>query len=273
MNRRVFALLCSFIALPLAGQTRSQPQMFLSIFAGAAGGTRLWTVDRQQLLVLNTQGFLNPVYDTVRLSRRIAPGFAAGINAAYFPSPYLGYVGEIALLGLGLEDNCTLVAEDTLFDAQRTNRQLCDNINGRAGAASTVAFYGGIIARANPRGAVVPYARLQAGITSRQSAATGLSGNFIDQTGQTLTRTVYRDDSGHGTNPSVAAALGMMVPVSAGYQFRLELRDHLLREQQITGPASVSSAGVPPTQGRWLHNWALLVHFDIVLEKRRGRRY
>ena len=275
MNRTIVlgvVALCS--ALPLAGQTRSEPQILLSIFAGLGGGTDLWAVERQPLLVITTPGsLLPPVYDTLRLSRQIRPGLVAGINATYFPSSHVGFLGEISLLGLELEDRCEMIAEDVGADPQQRNRQTCNDIEGRGGAANAVAFFAGALVRTSP-GAVVPYLRMQAGFTTRQLSLTSLDGRFLDgSTGRVVTRGIYVDQGGGRLDMAAALGTGIMVQVTPGYQFRIEVRDHLLRVAQVAGPTTPTNPGVPPVTSSYQHSLTLLVHLDIVLERTRGRRY
>jgi hypothetical protein len=71
--------------------------------------------------------------------------------------------------------------------------------------------------------------------------------------------------------PSASFGLGVMVPFAAGYQARLEFRDHLLTVNRITAPAN--ALGQAPTESMLSHNVGLVIMLDIVLEQRRGRRY
>lgn len=264
-------LLTLALAAPLAAQQPSSPQIILSVFGGIISGAPLWEVNRQPLLVLPTQNLTVQVYDTIRVSRRLGSGLVAGVSGTYFTSRNVGLLGEISLLGLATEDQCTLVSEDVADDpVYRRNNQVCDDINQRSGSASAVGFFFGVLLRANPS-PVMPYLRTQVGFTTRQSSLTELSGRIVTPTA--VTRGIYLDQGGGSLDPAVAVGAGLMVQVSPGYQFRLEARDHVIAVREVTGPTTLANLGAPPVSSRFIHSFALTVHVDIVLERRRGRRY
>ncbi len=172
-------------------------------------------------------------------------------------------------LGLGIDDNCRMVAENAQFDPQRRNRQLCDDITRRDRSSSTVAFALGGVYRAAPRSFAAPYVRLQGGLVVRNSSLIETAGQVLSD-GVVEQRVVIRDDSPTAVGFHAGVAVGVMIPLAPGYQVQLELKDHVLQVEQVTGPADNAIA---PTRIAWDHAPALTMAIGIVLEQRRGRRY
>ena len=78
----------------------------------------------------------------------------------------------------------------------------------------------------------------------------------------------------------VSLGAGAMLPLSPGYQLRLEARDLIVALPYPTGPAtdtgSVANASAlpqPPIGVKVRHVPTLMLGLDVVLERRRGRRY
>lgn len=117
-----------------------------------------------------------------------------------------------------------------------------------------------------------PYLRVQAGVAALSGNLVSMVGSFIDG-GSRLERIVVNDPSSSRLGPSVGAAAGLMIPAGAGNQLRFELRDQILFPRRVTGPAADVNRATAPTGSFALHNAALTVAFDVVLEQKRGRRY
>lgn len=248
-------------------QQRSEPQLLLTIFGGAAGGATLYSGLRQPLVLVEDPFAI----DTLDLDRRLAPGVTFGASATYFPNPHLGVSGEIVFIGFGLDDTCGMAYTDPSTARRGYNEQICNDIAGKSGSASTIAFYAGGLYRIAPRGGVKPYLRVQAGIATRASSTVEVSGRFVDETGIVRDRLVIADQDPGSAEPSVGFGLGVMLPFAAGYQARLELRDHLLYANRVTGPANALEQA--PTERTLINSLGLVFMLDIVLEQRRGRRY
>jgi hypothetical protein len=261
-----WTLLLALLPASAGAQQRSQPNLLVTIFGGVTTGASLWTVGKQPLSLLEEQGLS---FDTLRLSRALEPGVSLGAGATYFPSPHFGMTGEIFFMGLGVDDRCQFV-----YAASQNgwyNDQICGDITERGGSASTIAFSLGGIYRIAPRGFASPYLRLQGGLATRSISTVELVGQFTDVDGVTQTRLIIEDPSHSALYPTLAAGLGVLVPVGPGYQVGLELRDNLLFARTVTGPAT--DLAIAPTGTTLKHGFSLLVRFDIVLEHKRGRRY
>jgi hypothetical protein len=265
----LFAGLCC-AATPCTGQTRSQPRLILSLFGGVAAGGDLWEISRQPLVVPGTE--LAPLYDTLRLTRRMNPALTLGLSGTVFRTDRLGISADMVFLGLTTEDLCTLVHESAGADPQRRNAQLCSDISSRSVTPTTVGFWVGMAFRPAPRALVSPYLRLQAGIGARSGSLIEMVGSFVEAGGR-RERLVIRDASSGRIAPSVGIAAGLMLPLGPGHQLRLELRDQILLLGRAAGPASDQNQLAPPTERFAFHSVGLTAGVDIVLEQRRGRRY
>lgn len=248
-------------------QERPEPQLLLTIFGGASGGTPLYNGLRQPVALIEDP----TATDTFELGRRLSPAIIFGASTTYFPTPHFGLSGEIAFLGLGRDDDCSMAYTDPVPASAGFNRQVCDDIRATGGSASTVVFYVGALYRIAPRGAIKPYLRVQGGISTRNSSTVEVSGRFVDESGSVNNRLVIEDPDPGGVDPSASFGLGFMVAFAAGYQARLEVRDHLLFVSRVTGAADRFAQA--PTEQILIHSPGLVLMLDIVLEQKRGRRY
>ena len=253
-----------------SAQERSEPRLVLSLFGGVTGGGHLWEIPRQPLLVPGTE--LAPVHDTLRLTRSVSPALMLGINGTLFRSAGFGLSLEMLFLGLTTDDACTMVRENAASDIFRRNNQVCTDIRGRSARPTTVAFTVGGTVRPLPRAAVSPYLHLQGGVTTRSSDVIEMTGSFATMGGR-LERVVVNDPKRGGLNPTAAVTAGLMVPAGPGYQVHLELRDQMLVLRRVTGTADPAQQGNAPTGTVLFHSIGLAAGLDIVLERKRGRRY
>lgn len=271
LTARVLAVASLALAghLPAAAQQRSEPRLVLSAFAGLAGGRHLWSVNRQPLLVLGTEAA--PQYDSLLLSRSIRPGLVVGLAGSLFRSPSFGVSAEIVFLGLSTDDHCTLTYENPGADVLGRNAALCRDIDTHSVSPTTVAFLAGATYRAFSRGFASPYVRGQIGIGTRSVSTVETEGAYLDAGTLIRRRAVIADVRSSSPVLSAGAALGVMVPLSAGHLVRLELRDQVLPMKRVTGVAS--PLAIAPTSTVLVHSIALTAGLDIVLERSRGRRY
>ncbi len=268
---RSTALLCLAAAMgaaPLPAQERSQPRLFLTINAGIVFGGDLWTLPEQPVAIIGGGGF---DFDTMHIARRLNPGLAAGLTAALFMSRHFGLTFEAMYLGQHIDDDCTMVAENAALDPQRRNAQVCRSITQKETSVATTGFYLGAMYRFAPGGFATPFLRVQGGVSLRNTSVVETSGAFLDADGTVRDRVIIVDPDDSYTAPTMAISAGVMIPVSPGYQFTLEVRDHIIRMQRVTGPAVAPARH--PTEGFYDHAITVTVGFSIVLEKKRGRRY
>ena len=253
--------------VPASAQTSPQPTILLTIFGGVVSGHGLWTVAKQPLLFGTSQ------YDTVRISQSIEPTIIAGAGATYFPSPHVGFHIELSYLGLPVDAGC-----DSVFfhpDAERKNGQTCDDIRQRSADGGAIAIFGGITFRAASRGVISPYARLNLGFVSESRSTIEVAGGYVTANGA-FVQEVVSDPQPRRSSVLLGAALGFTRPISPGYQFRWEARDQLVQQARLTGPATIPlpNGGVTgPMASRLYHHFSMILGLDVVLEKKRGRRY
>lgn len=269
MRLATFAVLLLAGASSVAAQSNPQPTIALTIFAGYGTGHDLWVVDKQPLQVINT----NPAeYDTLRLAQSIAPSIIVGAGATYFPSPHIGIHAEVSYLGLPVDGACTGPAVYRP-DSDSKNQQTCDDIQSRSSDGGAIAIFTGATFRAAARGSVSPYARLNLGFVSQSRSTIEMSGGFVASGGVGI-REVISDPKPRGAKVLLGAAIGFTRPLSPGYQFRWEVRDLLIPMNRLTGPAVAGSGAiVGPVASRLYHHFSLILGLDVVLERKRGRRY
>lgn len=253
-----------------AAQTGPEANLVLTILGGVATGHELWTVERQPLCVLDAANQCSSTYDTLRLSRGIGSSIVLGAAATYFPTPLVGFHAELSYLGLPIDGGCGVVGS-YYPDPGTKNEQLCDDIQSQAGTGSAVAIFGGVTLRATPRRALSPYVRGSVGVVSQQRSMIEVVGGFVDGSGNFRERQVIADPNPHTASVMLGGAAGLTSPLGPGYQFRLEVRDVASRLDRLTG--SANGLGIAPTASRFYHHIALTLALDVILEKKRGRRY
>jgi hypothetical protein len=262
-----FALACALSALPpraAAAQTESESNLVLTILGGTVTGHSLWAVAKQPLTVLG-----NPtLYDTLALSRSIGSSLVLGVAGTYFLSSHVGLHGEVSYLGLPIDSNCQGLFYNA--DAENKNEQLCDNIAAQNPEGGAIAIFGGVTIRAVSRRAFSPYLAGSLGIVNHPRSTLAMDGGFVTSAGPQA-RLVIVDDNPRATSVMVGAAAGFTTPLGPGYQFRLEVRDAVLSLDRLIGPANALGTG--PAASRTYHHFALTLGLDVVLERKRGRRY
>ncbi|MGH7701456.1 MAG: hypothetical protein ACREMO_00030, partial [Gemmatimonadales bacterium] len=68
-----------------------------------------------------------------------------------------------------------------------------------------------------------------------------------------------------------ALGVGLTAAVARGYQLRMEARDNYVGLQRVK-QAGIEGT-LPPHGVKGKHIFSLLMGFDVVLERRRGKRY
>ena len=249
------------LTAPLAAQQADQSRVVITVGAGYVGGGELWTVTGQPLRVGG--GFT----DTLDLSRQLTSGLGVMFSGTYFPGDHFGFSGEALLLGLGSEDNCTVGFTTGSVETS----EVCSSINHNSRGSTAVALSGGVVYRVASHDQISPYARLNLGFTVTQQSAIKMTGqhNTVDGPSDVP---IYTDASPDRLHPYVGLALGVTAVAGKGYQLRLEVRDNYLRLPVPDGP-TIHEALEPNTVTRGKHIFSLMLGFDVVLERKRGKRY
>lgn len=257
----------------VSAQTREQPRLILAITGGLTTASGLWSVPRQPVLAPSG------ARDTLGLQRRLRPAFSALLGAMLFRSPHLGYTLEAGLLGLGSESRCT---PPPVFapDADRVNEQACDDIQGRHIATNAVAFQFGLAWRLNPHAITQPYVRAAGGIAILGSSLVQTAARVLTTGGggrktQALLF-IFNESRREELTLTATLAVGSTVALGPGYQFRVEVRDAMIVLPYVTGPAPLQTSSeipVAPVRHKLVHLPTITVGLDVVLERRRTRRY
>ena len=266
-------ILTALLLLPLvagslqAQATADQARLVFTPYVGYNGGGALWQVDKQPAIFANGANV-----DTFGVGRETRGGFGIGVGVTYYPNDVLGYGGEAYLIGLGYQDSCNHV-----FDAdghleptfQDVSADVCENLDGRETASASVYIGGSVTARFNSKQRVSPYLRAGAGlmISSQSSLRT-----LADIPDQDLIYIVYDDDKDTRLEPAFVGAAGFTVALAPGYQLRAEAKETFAGVKVVTGPTD-RDGEIPPSETAFKGVWTFSIGFDIVLERKRGRRY
>ena len=267
------AVLSAVLAPSVRAQEGQQATLILSVGLGVHTGHSLWGIDAQPLSVLGTA---NPtLYDTLRLSRSISSGLVATFAATYFPSGKVGLRGGVSFFDLGMDNTCAPVAPYVL-DSEQKNQQLCENLTGTVSGNSTLLLDVGVTVRALPRGRTSPYLHGGLGYAIHSGGTLGVSSTFV-QGGALASRQIIAEESAKSGSLTLQLAAGVTQPIGSGYQLRLEVRDDLFGLERATGPADGLGRLKEPPPSRaetgWYHHLSLVIGLDIILERKRARRY
>jgi hypothetical protein len=251
----------AFPAVVAAQATGDQSRLVFTVSLGYVGGSRLWSSSPQAVQ------FISPA-DTLALERRIRSTLGGAVGGAYFPGENVGFTVEAFLIGLGFEDSC----RQLFSSGAAAIAAVCQSIQGKEKAATSVILSGGTILRFNSRKLVSPYVRANAGLVLSNQSSLRTVGQFVNNTGQVVDLFVYSDDHDSRVDPSLALGMGFTAGVGKGYNLRWEVRDNIVGIQRVTG--TIPAAGFVPPHGRaFKHLFSMTLGFDVVLERRKGRRY
>jgi len=263
----------------VAAQTPIEPRLFLPVFGGYRSGQRLWVLHDQPLAVFTASGdsaVRAGGYDTLELERRFDPSFVVGAAGAYFPESNVGFEAEAVFLGMSVEGRCA-IRQSQPAQAGDIDPELCASLQGESVPTSAVALSLGLVGRVNPRGAMSPYLRLDAGLVARTRGTIAMTGRFTNASGAPVAASVIEDPHPRTTDVHVAVGAGLALAAGTGYQLRIEGRDVIARLDRVTGLADPNNPAtgslVPPHRARLFHNLVFTVALDVIFEKRRGRRY
>jgi len=246
-----------------AGQPGPEPNLALTLLAGAVDGANLWTIGRQPFCSVFSGGTCAGQPDTLRLARTMSSSIVIGASMAYFPGPRFGIHAEVAYLGLPLRDACAVVNASPT----QTSSEVCANIQGASQTTGAVSFSASALLRMASRRSLSPFVRGGFGLIVYNHSTIEMFG--ADGTGGAYQ--VLRDDTPRRIATSFVIGAGTTLALGPGYQFRLEARDVIARFERATGPADAPLQ--PPTGTRFSHHVGLTMGLDVVLERKRGRRY
>ncbi|HKT61760.1 MAG TPA: hypothetical protein VJQ46_17005 [Gemmatimonadales bacterium] len=255
--------LLAALGTPLAAQaTRDRPTLVFTVSGAYLDGIRLWTVPDQPVEDISSFGTFT---DHFFLRRNVKKTLGGGFAGTYYRGANLGITAEAFLLGLGYSDICT-IAEPA---QSQLNVQRCQSITDRDRSAAAVTTSAGVVYRIGADEFISPFVRASAGILINNQSPLLLVGQANN--GAEL---VIYDDNNTGTRlrPAFQLGAGATIAAGRGYQIRWEIRDNIVGIQKVTGPTTTRGA-IPPHETSYRHILSLNVGLDVILEKRRGRRY
>ncbi len=262
-------LLAVTLCLPAmaAGQTRDQARLIINVSAGFVGGRSLWQVRGQPLY--DDLGGLT-VIDTLTLSRRIRSSFTLGARGIYFHGDHVGVFGEAFLLGLGFDDTCGR----TFATGSGRNEETCSSIDQSETTSSAVEVAGGAMYRFASRKPVSPYLRASLGVVIANRSTSHVSGTFFSagSGSEPVEVNIYPEAGGSKLYLAGGLGAGITAQIAPSYQLRWEVRDNIVRLPTVAGP-TVQDGTPPMIENRMKHLFSIEVGFDVVLERRHGRRY
>ena len=259
-------VLATLASSPLVAQrTADQARLSLGIAGGATVGTDLWTINDQPILD-------GANIDTVAIGRRVRSSLAIVFHGTYFPGNHFGFTGEAMLIGLGFEDECQV----RFASGSSRNAAICNSVNTGDSPASAVALSIGSQYRIWSQRTVSPYVRGHVGLVMTQHTGVQLAGTFTitDTSGtQLVLYNLYHDPKNRRVTPVFGVGIGFTAALGHGYQLRWEARDNITGIETVTGPTFGSPNVEPPHKTTYKHVFSVTFGFDVVLERRRGRRY
>ncbi len=267
MNRLLFSpvlLVASLLSASLArAQTADQAKLMFSLGIGqSSGGGRLWSVGAQPFII-------NPsITDTLAVDRQFKRSLDVVLSGTYFPGNNLGINVEAQLLGLATEDGCRI----TSLSPQQITQDLCRSISRSDRRGSSAALSGGLVYRVGSHQPIHPYVRANLGLLITQQSFLKTAGDVRGVSGETATATLFEDDNPSTVKPYFSFGGGVVAVIGRGYQFRFELRDNLVQVARVTDNTARQQLK-PPFDFVGKHILTATIGFDIVLERKRGRRY
>ena len=264
MRRPILLLLGLILAATAArAQARGdQSRLTFGIGLGYNGSAEVWSIDDQPLLD-------DDKVDTASFSRSVRPTLGITFLGTYFPTQRWGIIGEIHLLGLAYEDTCTLRTNS----GSGINPLICEDIQGSTAPGTAVAATLGGIYRPFPWTDIQPYLRADVGLLLSQQSSIRMRGTYQDPISDSLVDYfVYQDEDPTSIRPAFGFAGGLTAFISRSYQVRLEGKDNMVLVEEVAGTVPAPSFEPPTTTG-FRHIFSLTIAIEVVLEKKRGRRY
>lgn len=254
---------CAMIALvatPAAAQkTGDQATLVFTVSGGYIQGKRLWTVEQQPI----QDGAFTDFYN---LNRNIKSTLAASMSATYYPGTHVGLTAEAYLVGMGYDDGCSIAAPAQSL----RSTEVCRDIDKQDKSAAAVAISTGGIFRIAPREFISPFVRASAGLLLTNQSSVLTEGISPSNGGSLLV--VYDDEGRTRIRPAFALGIGTTFALNRGYYLRWEVRDNFVGVVKVTGPTDAPRF-IPPHETVYKHLFSVHIGLDVVLEKKRGRRY
>jgi hypothetical protein len=251
-------------AARVEGQGRAdQARLMLSLGIGwTTGGGTLWSVGQQPLVILANE------IDTLSVKRLFRDNLNVVFSGTYFPGNNLGFALEAQLLGLATVDGCSIRRTQGAVITQ----EVCSSINGDERGSTSTALAVGVMYRIASHNVIHPYFRAMGGMVIDQQSFLKMKGRVTGSTGERADLILYDDDGGTSISPYVGLGGGIVIATGRGFQMRFELRDNWANVPAVSAPTSRQGL-IPPSERVGVHRLTATIGFDILLERKRGRRY
>jgi hypothetical protein len=256
-------VLLSGASRSLVAQTADQARLMFTVGFGVTENiSNLWSVGRQPFQVESD------VIDTLSVSRDFRRSLNVILSGTYFPGDHLGFNIEAQLLGLATKDKCRIRSTTGSI----ITYDLCSTIDREERSATSAAISGGLIYRVGSHQVIHPYIRTNVGILITQQSFIKMRGFVVGDDFEDAELTLYDDSDPARIQPYLSFGGGLVAVIGRGYQFRAEVRDNWVQIPTVTGPTARQGI-VPPNELRGKHVLSMTIGFDVVLERKRGRRY
>jgi hypothetical protein len=268
MNTRSSVVLVLFlVGSSASAQTGDQPNLVLTVFAGVSAGHSLWSITGQPFCS-ETSCNVSAPHDTFDLSRDVTSSLIAGAGGTFFSSSHVGIHAEIYYMGLSFEDHC----RDVFASTTTRNAEICARANSSSLSSSAIVFSGGVLLRAFARRSISPYVRGGVVLATYSTGTIEMPSFFTDPATQLPQPIgIFEDRQPRRNGVGLQLGAGFTTRLGPGYQMRFELRDLVAPLDRTNGIAAENRE--PPKTTRLYHHIALVFGIDVVLERKRGRRY
>ncbi|HEY3933220.1 MAG TPA: hypothetical protein VGL65_01245 [Gemmatimonadales bacterium] len=269
-RHRPLVWFAAFVALAgtrtaVSAQTNDQARVTVGVSAGYISSVPLWNVDQP---ICSVGASCNP--SIWHLQRELRSDISISGQVTYFGQPHLGITGEFTYLGLGSTDDCTIVHDNGDPDLQAA----CDALKGDQRPASVTTIQGGAIYRPITRTLIQPYFKGMAGLAFTPLSTVEMESIYgVVADTAVLQITVYRDPDWKPVRATLSLAAGFATASNGGYQLRAEVRETWMPLSAVAGPVAEGQGFIPAINHSFKHFTSVMVGFDVVLEKNRGRRY
>lgn len=265
MRRSLLIFLTSTLTLAgsaVAQRRSDQARLSFGLGFGYNGQSTMWKIDGQELLD-------NFSRDTVTVTRNVRSTIGIAFVGVYYPNDHWGISGEAHLIGLGFVDGCTLRSNS----GSLRNQEVCSTLQGQESPGTTVAATVGGIYRPFPWTEFQPYLRLNAGLLVSQQSAIRMRATIFGDSGKLVDYYVFEDPHPASVSPTMAIGGGMTAFVGRAYQIRFEMKDNIVSLEHVTSTVPPALLATPTSERKLHHVFSLTIGLEVVLEKKRGRRY
>ncbi len=244
-----------------AQATGDQARLIFTVSAGAAGGKDLWSVADAAGAVHRSR----PI--RWRSGRRIRSTLVVGFRGRVLPGEHLGLSAEGFLIGFGFEDCCRQVFSSGSAGVAAA----CKSIQcGHQVSHRRYALRRTDLPDQQPEVCSLP-TRANAGFLFSTQSSLRTIGQLSQRRRRGSISSFMPTTTIPGWSRHSLWEAGFTA-ASPGYQLRWEVRDNIVGVQKVIGSTPVSGV-VPPHELDFKHLFSLTMGFDVVLERRRGRRY